>query len=145
MSKAASNMSIKWDDPAIPAWRKIDSTVHDMFAIEDCQSYQPTEQEMQQMTDVLDAKYKKADLDKSASSANHLANNKQKLLLAVLKKCKELFNGTLGASTGKPHDIKLKDEVQPCHARPFPVPKIQELTLKSELDRSCNQRAQTCK
>jgi hypothetical protein len=31
----------------------------------------------------------------------------------------------------------LKDNVEPHHARPFPVPKIHELTLKSELDRLC--------
>ena len=36
-----------------------------------------------------------------------------------------------------PLDIKLKDNVEPHHARPFPVPKIHELTLKSELDRLC--------
>jgi hypothetical protein len=48
-----------------------------------------------------------------------------------------LFNGTLGTFTGAPYDIKLKDNVEPHHARPFPVPKIHELTLKSELDRLC--------
>jgi hypothetical protein len=48
-----------------------------------------------------------------------------------------LFDGTLGTFTGAPHDIKLKDNVEPHHARPFPVPKTHELTLKSELDRLC--------
>jgi hypothetical protein len=49
-------MSTKWDDAAIP-WRNIDSTVDDIYLAEDSQSYQPIEQEMQRMTNILDAKY----------------------------------------------------------------------------------------
>ena len=37
-----SDMSIKWDDAAIP-WRNIDSTVEDIYLAEDRQSYQPIE------------------------------------------------------------------------------------------------------
>ena len=48
-----------WDDAAIP-WCNIDSTVDAIYLAEDCQSYQPIEQEMQQMTDILDAKYIKS-------------------------------------------------------------------------------------
>jgi hypothetical protein len=47
-----------WDDAAI-LWCNIDSTVDDIYLVEDHQSYQPIEQEMQRMTDILDAKYKK--------------------------------------------------------------------------------------
>ena len=131
-----SNMSIKWDNAAIP-WRNIDSTVDDIYLAEDCQSYQPVEQEMQRMTDILDAKYKKANLDEIAANADHLTNSEQESLLKLLKKYEDLFDGTLGTFTGTPYDIKLKDNVEPHHARPFPVPKIHELTLKSELDRLC--------
>jgi hypothetical protein len=66
-----SNMSIKWDDAAIP-WRNIDSTVEDIYLAEDRRSYQPIEQEMQRMTDILNAKYKKANLDEIAANADHL-------------------------------------------------------------------------
>jgi hypothetical protein len=41
-----SNMSMQWDDAAIP-WRNIDTTVDDIFLTEERHSYQPTEQEMQ--------------------------------------------------------------------------------------------------
>jgi transposase InsO family protein len=131
-----SDLSIKWDDAAIP-WRNIDSTVKDIYLVEDRQSYQPIEQEMQRMTDILDAKYKKANLKEISQSADHLTNSEQKSLLQLLRKYEDLFDGTLGTFTGKPYDIKLKDNVEPHHARPFPVPKIHELTLKSELDRLC--------
>ena len=52
-----SDLSIKWDDAAIP-WYNINSTVDDIYIAEDRQSYQPVEREMQRMTDILDAKYK---------------------------------------------------------------------------------------
>ena len=38
-------VTIKWDDAAIP-WRNMDSTVKDIYLAEDCQSYQPVEQEI---------------------------------------------------------------------------------------------------
>jgi hypothetical protein len=47
-----SDMSIKWDDSAIP-WRSIDLTVDDIYLAEDRRNFQPTEQEMQRMTDIL--------------------------------------------------------------------------------------------
>jgi hypothetical protein len=131
-----SDMSIKGDDSAIP-WRSIDSTVNDIYLAEDPCNYQQAEQEMQRMTDILDAKYKKADLNQIASSANHLTNSEQSSLLALLKKYEDLFDGTLGTFTGTPYDIKLKENVEPHHARPFPVPKMHELALKTKLDRSC--------
>ena len=62
-----SNLTIQWDDAATP-WRSINSAVEDICLVEDCQSHQPTEQEMQRMTDILDAKHKKANLDKIATS-----------------------------------------------------------------------------
>jgi hypothetical protein len=114
-----SDLSIKWDDAGIP-WRDVDSTFDDIYLAEDRHNYQPIEQEMQRMTDILDAKYKKADLKEIASSADHLTTSKQASLLALLKKYEALFDGTLGTFTGKPYDIQLKDNVKPHHARPFP-------------------------
>jgi hypothetical protein len=131
-----SDMSIKWDDAAIP-WRNVDSAVEDICLAEDNQSYHPVEQEMNRMNEILDAKHSKADLNEVVESADHLTTSEQQKLLALLKKCEDLFDGTLGTFTGAPCDVKLKDDVEPHHARPFPLPKIHELTLKSELDRLC--------
>ena len=46
-----------------------------------------------------------------------------------------LFDGNLGTWHGKPYDIKLKPDAEPYHGKPFPVPRIHELTFKQELDR----------
>ena len=34
----------------------------------------------------------------------------------------------------QPYDIKLKPNAEPYHGKPFPVPRIHELTFKQELD-----------
>ena len=46
-----------------------------------------------------------------------------------------LVYGNLGTWHGKPYDIKLKPDAEPYHGKPFPVPRIHELTFKQELDR----------
>ena len=45
-----------------------------------------------------------------------------------------MFDGNLGTWHGKPYDIKLKPDAEPFHGKPFPVPRIHELTFKQELD-----------
>ena len=95
----------------------------------------PTDAEVKRLTEILDAKYEKADLRKVAEKASHLSKSEQEDLFNLLSNYKDLFDGTLGRFTGKPYDIKLKPNVTPQHVRSFPVPKLHELTLKTELDR----------
>jgi hypothetical protein len=97
------DMSIKWDDAAIP-WRNVDSTVEDICLAGDCQSCQPAEQELNRMNKIPDAEHSEADLNEVAESADHLTTSEQQKLLALLKKCEDLFDGTLGAFTGAPHE-----------------------------------------
>ena len=52
-----------------------------------------------------------------------------------MKKYECLFDGNLGTWHGKPYDIKLKPDAEPYNWKPFPVPRIHEITLKQELDR----------
>ena len=51
-----------------------------------------------------------------------------------MKKYECLFDGNLGTWNGKPYDIKLKTDAEPYYGKPFPVPRIHELTFKQELD-----------
>ena len=46
-----------------------------------------------------------------------------------------MLNGTLGKYTGSNYTIELKDDTKHYHAKPFPIPKIHELTLKKEVNR----------
>ena len=46
-----------------------------------------------------------------------------------------MFDGNLGTWNGNPYDIKLKQDAEPYHGKPFPVPRIHKLTFKQKLDR----------
>jgi hypothetical protein len=107
----------------------MDATLNDAFL-----SYSPTHQPPKRTKRILDAEYKAADLSEIVATANHLSNQQKSELFLLLNKYKDLFDGTLGTWTGTPYDIKVKDGAEPYHGRPFPVPKIHELTLKTELD-----------
>ena len=93
------------------------------------------QKDLKKLNNILDAKYQKADLDQEVDNMDHLSKGEKKKLLKLLKKYKRLFDGTLGKWKGTPYKISTKEGINPHHARPFSVPKIHELTLKSELDR----------
>ena len=40
-----------------------------------------------------------------------------------------MFDGNLGTWNGKPYDIKLKPDAEPYHGKPFPIPRIHEITF----------------
>ena len=51
-----------------------------------------------------------------------------------MKKYECLFDDNLGTWHGKTYDIKLEPDAEPYNGKPFPVPRIHELTFKQELD-----------
>jgi hypothetical protein len=65
---------------------------------------------------ILDAKYRKADLQSVVrDNCKHLSADQQKKLLQLLKKPELLFNGTLGDWKTKPVSFQLKEGVSPYH------------------------------
>ena len=95
----------------------------------------PFNYETKRMKRVLDAKYSKANIKTIAESSTNLDPQERNELYTLLKKYECLFDGNLGTWHGKPCDIKLKPDTEPYHGKPFPVPRIHELTFKEELDR----------
>ncbi len=86
---------------------------------------QSTQGTTKRVTQILDAKYQKADLQSIVrDNCKHLSANQQKKLLQLLKKYESLFDGTLGDWKTKPVSFQLKEGVSPDHGRAFPVPKI---------------------
>ncbi len=87
-------------------------------------------------TQILDAKYSKADLQSVVrDSCKHLKVDQQKKLLQLFKKYELFFDGTLGDWKTKPVSFQLKEGASPYHSRAFPVPKIHKDTLIKEVDR----------
>ena len=64
-----------------------------------------------------------------------LNSDEQLLVYRLLKKHENMFNGTLGNYTGTEYKIELPKGAQPYHAKPFPIPKVHEETLKTENNR----------
>ncbi len=97
---------------------------------------QSTQDATKRATQILDAKYSKADLQSVVrDNYKHLKVYQQKKLLQLLKKYESLFDGTLGDWKTKPVSFQLKEGASPYHSQAFPVPKIQKDTLIKEVDR----------
>ena len=43
-----------------------------------------------------------------------------------------MFDGTLGKYTSSNYTIELTEDAKPYHAKPFPIPKINEPILKKK-------------
>ncbi len=100
-----------------------------------------TQDATQHVTQILDNKYQKADLQSIVrDNCKHLRANQQKKLLQLLKKYESLFDGTLGDWKTKLVSFQLKDGVSPYHGRAFPVPKIHKDTIMKEVERLCKLR-----
>jgi hypothetical protein len=86
---------------------------------------QSTQDATKRVTQILDAKNKKADLQSIVrDNCKHLSANQKKKLLQLLTEYELLFNGTLGDWKTKPVSFQLKEGVSPYHGRAFPVPKV---------------------
>jgi hypothetical protein len=90
------------------------------------------------ITWILDAKYKKADLQSIVrDNFKNLSADQQKKLLQLLKKYETLFDGTLGDWKTKPVLFQLRERVSPYHGQAFPVPKIHKDTIIKVVERLC--------
>ena len=128
------NQTTKWDEVTIDM-KNIDSTFETSYQMEDPVDVQ---QQTSRVQTILDAKYEAADLEEIVQKdCSHLSTTEQDKLLQLLRKYEDLFDGTLGQYKGGEYDIELKADATPYHARPFPVPKVHERTLKVEVERLC--------
>jgi hypothetical protein len=87
------------------------------------------------VVEILDAKYDKVDLPSIAkSNCAHLCPAHCNLLLALLLKFEELFDGMLGDWKLPPVSFKLKEGAKPYHGRPYPIPKIHKASFMKVLE-----------
>ena len=92
---------------------------------------QSTEEATQQAIHILDAKYKKADLQSVVdTNCPLLCLPDQNKLLDLFTKYEDLFDGTLGDWNAEPVSFELKDDAKPYHDRAYPVPTAHKETLK---------------
>ncbi len=85
--------------------------------------------------EILDAKYNKADLPRIIrDNCPHLSPSHCKLLLALLLRFEELFDGMLGDIKLPSVSFELKEDAKPYHCRPYPIAKIYKATLMMEIN-----------
>ena len=87
--------------------------------------------------EILDAKYEAADLAEICRLQQHLSSDEQAELQALLEKYDWLFDGTLGTWNLEPVELELLPDATPYHARPYPVPRCHQETLRMEVERLC--------
>ena len=97
-----------------------------------------TEEATNRVVRILDADYKKADLQSVVKdNCTHLTSNEQKKLLELLTEFEPLFDGTLGDWNTTPVSFQLKEEAKPYHGRAFPIPMVHKETILKEIKRLC--------
>ena len=85
-------------------------------------------------TEILDARYEKANLSQVVKDQTHLNEIQQKDLRHLFKTHKALFGGTLGVYPHKKFHIEVEKDAQPKHSRPYAVPHVHLETFKKELE-----------
>ena len=89
------------------------------------------------VVEILDTKYAKANLPAIVrDNCKHLSPSERELLLSLLLKFEQLFDGTLGEWNLMPVSIQLKEGgAKPFHSRPYHIPKVHKATLMKEKDK----------
>ncbi len=91
------------------------------------------------MVEILDAKYKKADLPAIVrENCSRLQPSTREKLLSMLLKFEPLLDGMLGDWNLPPVSFELKEGATPYHGRAYPIPQIHKETLMKEIDHLCS-------
>ena len=132
-----SDNVVTWDELRLPMHEvKANGEWHDFNAlVEDQAESESVKDSMSRLTRILDANYDTPDLEAEVAKMTHLTAIQRTLLVALLKRNENLFDGQLGDWVGNPVEIPLKEGSKPYHARAFPIPNIHEQTFKKDLDR----------
>jgi hypothetical protein len=102
-----------------------------------CLAHEPvsTRNATKRVVEILDTKYDKADLSSIVkNNCTHLSTSHCNLLLALLLKFEELFDGRLGDWKLLPVSFELKKGAKSYHGRPYPIPKIHKATLMKKIN-----------
>ena len=128
-----SNDTVTWNNATI-SMKPPNCNLTEHYFINDPSN---VEEASDRMKRILDAKYEKANLNLLVRDATYLNKYEQDTLFKLLKKYESLFDGTLGKWIGRPYNVELREGALPYHAKPYPIPKSYEMTLKLELERLC--------
>ena len=125
--------TIQWNEAIVPMKnpdaQKQEAYIQDSESIDDA---------TRRIKDIIEAKYEPANLEEVVELSTNLNKEQRTELKYLLEKHKTLFDGSLGLWENESVDIQLKPGSLPYHAKPYPIPRIYEKTLKQDLDRLCS-------
>ena len=85
-------------------------------------------------TAILDAKYKKVNVDDVVEQLTHLSESQRNDIRTVLKRFTKLFDGTLGVYPHRKFHIDVMPGANPKHVWPYAIARIHLEPFKKELD-----------
>jgi hypothetical protein len=89
--------------------------------IEDFRLSELIREELHEATKILDANYKKADLEEFAKNIPHLTNNQKSQVCTLLRNHESLFQGKLALWDTPPVSLELEEGAKPYNARAYEV------------------------
>ena len=95
--------------------------------------------EVYEATKILDANYKKADLEEIVKNIPHLSEEQKGRVRKLLQQNESLFEGKLGLWKTPPISLELEENAKPFHARAYPIPQVHEATVRKEIERLCRE------
>jgi len=94
----------------------------------------PVEDAVHRVKRILEAKYDKADIEKTCEEQAELDKQQREQLAASLCKCEALFDGQLGRWHGQEVKLELQEGAKPYHAHACDTPRCHIQTLKAEVE-----------
>ena len=90
------------------------------------------------MLRIIDAKYKKSDLNKvMAKQCQHLSTKELERLLKLLRKFEDLFGGKLGKWKTTLLDLESNYDVKSVFLQPYPIPRAPKTVFKKVIQKTC--------
>ena len=96
-------------------------------------------EELYETRKILDADYKKADIEEVVRNIPHLTQAEKNQVRTMLYNFESLFEGKLGLWDTPPITLELEEGAKPFHARAYPIPHIHEATTRKEVERLCRE------
>ena len=139
-----STGTLVWNEMTIPMRTGQQRTKEELNAyldhvIETSSEPDMIREQLYEATKILDANYKKADLEQVVKDLSHLTEEQKSQMRTILYRYESLFEGRLGLWDTPPVTLELEEGVKPFHARAFPIPQIHEATVRKECERLCRE------
>lgn len=129
-------LSMRMPDKNLLQENHMNETQHNFLAHEYTLESEHSLQATDRIQEILDMESNEnIDLIKWVDEIPNINENNRSQLLTVLQSNMEIFRGDLGIWNCSPVDIEVKEGATPFATRPYPVPKIHEEKLQSEIQR----------